>query len=227
MMMVAIDLDELEEGIPFSLLFSDRPWRPYRLQRSDLHRPEVPSLKEAVLETVCKKSGLQKSDFSRVMVLTQPRTLGHCFNPVSFYYLYGAKGALKAVMAEINNTPWNERFTYVVDVESQGGQSQFQKAFHVSPFMPMDQTYRWRFSSSQSDIRVSMENHDAENGRLFDAVMVMKKEELSGAHLFKCLLLFPFNTLKTLMAIYWHAAWLRIKGAKYFPHPSSLGAKHA
>ena len=61
------------------------------------------------------------------------RTLGHCFNPVSFYYCFAAAGeTLEAVVAEVTNTPWGERHAYVLAARRSSGDA---KALHVSPFM--------------------------------------------------------------------------------------------
>jgi len=220
--MVAIDLDEAEEGTPFGPIFSSRPWRPYRYDRSHLHQPENPSLKDAVINTVTEKSSLEKEDIARVLVVTQPKTFGHCFNPVSFYYVYDSSGRLRAVMSEINNTPWNQRHSYVMEMIEGEPTHEFEKDFHVSPFMPMEQKYRWTFKTPNEDLVVQMENHDPQEGHLFDAGMKMKREELSSLNLIKTLLLFPLNTLKTLTAIYWHALWLRMKGATYHSPPQKV-----
>ena len=70
-----------------------------------------------------------------------------CFNPVSFYYCFDAAGAaLEAVVAEVTNTPWGERHAYVLRLRGarRRGARRVAKAFHVSPFMPMDHDYDWR-----------------------------------------------------------------------------------
>ena len=78
---------------------------------------------------VAERSG--RAPEGPIRVLTHLRTLGHCFNPVSFYYCFAADGeTLEAVVAEVTNTPWGERHAYVV-----GGE--LEKELHVSPFMPM------------------------------------------------------------------------------------------
>ena len=49
-----------------------------------------------------------------VRLLTNLRTLGHCFNPVCFYYLFEPDGeTVGAVVAEVTNTPWGDRHAYV------------------------------------------------------------------------------------------------------------------
>ncbi len=49
------------------------------------------------------------------MLLTQLRYFGFHFNPVNFYYCYDEADTLRWVLAEVRNTPWNERHYYAVD----------------------------------------------------------------------------------------------------------------
>jgi DUF1365 family protein len=56
------------------------------------------------------------------------RYFGFHFNPVNFYYCYDGKGTLRWVLAEVRNTPWNERHYYAVNGHAQPT----EKAFHVS-----------------------------------------------------------------------------------------------
>ena len=56
------------------------------------------------------------------------------------------------IVAEITNTPWKERHAYVlpVDAAERHGRAlhwRFAKQFHVSPFMPMQRRYAWRFTA--------------------------------------------------------------------------------
>ena len=87
-------------------------------------------------------------EVERVLVLTQPRVLGYVFNPVSFYYCHDVAGALHSIVAEITNTPWKERHSYVLPVAGADRHGaalrwDFRKAFHVSPFMDVSGTYRF------------------------------------------------------------------------------------
>jgi DUF1365 family protein len=85
-------------------------------------------LKENVLNTLEGLTGERPG--GRVMLLTQLRYFGFHFNPVNFYYCYDEKGTLRWVLAEVRNTPWNERHYYAVN--GQDAQPT-EKAFHVSP----------------------------------------------------------------------------------------------
>lgn len=86
-----------------------------------------------------------------IRVLTQPRTFGYTFNPVSFWWCHRADGTLAAVVAEINNT-FGERRCQVLGpdrLHDTGGPlwtATHPKELHVSPFLGLDQTYRYRLT---------------------------------------------------------------------------------
>ena len=104
--LVYVDLDELP-ALLGGRLVARRPGL-VRVRRADYHGdPSVP-LADAVRDLVARRTGADPA--GPVRLLTQPRTLGHCFNPVSFYYCFAPGGeALEAIVAEVTNTPWGER----------------------------------------------------------------------------------------------------------------------
>ncbi len=121
-----------------------------RFRRSDyLGRRRVP-LADSVRALVAERLGAPPD--GPIRLLTQLRTLGHCFNPVSFYYCYDESERLRALVAEVTNTPWGERHAYVIGAGAeriiQGG---MDKALHVSPFMEMDQRYEVRATPTRRD----------------------------------------------------------------------------
>ncbi len=100
-----------------------------------------------------------------IRLLTHLRYFGYSFNPVSFYYCFDAADRrVETIVAEITNTPWKERHAYVLPVDrlagacGRGWQFGFAKQFHVSPFLPMDMRYDWRFVAPGRDLHVHMEN---------------------------------------------------------------------
>jgi DUF1365 family protein len=221
--MVYLDLDELEHVFDGRWLWSveRRNWAAWR--RSDYLGDRGVPLREAVLARV--EAAVGERPAGPVRVLTQLRYLGFCFNPVTFYYCFDAGAQrVEAIVAEITNTPWNERHAYVLaraaaTVAVNGTQRwQFDKDFHVSPFMAMDHRYDWRFSAPGRGLVVHMENH-REGARWFDATLTMRRSELDERSLARALLRHPFMTGEVAAAIYWQAARLWLRGVPFHAHP--------
>jgi DUF1365 family protein len=152
-----------------------------------------------------------------VRVLTNLRTLGHCFNPACFYYLYEADGkTLGAVVAEVTNTPWGDRHAYVVPRGDAarvvaGG---MEKAMHVSPFMTMDQRYVLRATEPGPTLSVHIESHE-DSGRVFDATLNLRRAPLTRRGLARQ----SGATLRLLALIYAHALVLKLKGVPVHRRP--------
>ncbi|KAB2029316.1 hypothetical protein ES319_D05G153600v1 [Gossypium barbadense] len=71
-----------------------------------------------------------------VFLLTIPPSVGYEQNPLSLYYCYDSEGTdklLKKCIAEVTNTPWGERVSFVFDPNS----DLVAKPLHVSPFMAL------------------------------------------------------------------------------------------
>jgi DUF1365 family protein len=141
---------------------------------------------------------------------------------VSFYYCFTPDETLDTVVAEVDNTPWGERHLYVLprheSLEPDSLRFRFPKAFHVSPFMAMQQVYDWRFSVPGERLRVAMQSE--ENGRIvFDARLALERRELTRASLREALVRHPAMTARVAGAIYWQALRLWWKGAPFFNHP--------
>ena len=95
----------------------------------------------------------------------------------NFYYCFDAEDALRWVLAEVRNTPWNERHAYVLRPPASVSRRRamrfrLSKAFHVSPFMPMDQEYDWTFGEPGEALRIRMVNR-GDGARVFDAALAL------------------------------------------------------
>lgn len=185
-----------------------------RFRRSDyLGDPAVP-LQQAVRDAVAEQMD-GRPPAGPIRMLTQLRTLGHCFNPVSFYYCFDQRGErLEAVVAEVTNTPWGERHAYVVPE----GAGCFQKALHVSPFMDMDHIYQCRAGVPGRALSVHIENR-RDGARVFDATLALRRRQLTRGALRRATLRYPLGTMRVLGLIYVHALGLRLAGATVYAHP--------
>ena len=222
MFMVYLDLAELDEVFRGRWLWSTRHRAPAWLRRADhLGDPDQP-LEESVRRLVQERTGRRPA--GPIRLLTHLRYFGHCFNPVSFYYCYDRAGEdVEVIVAEVNNTPWGERHCYVLprdEARVRGPTQEFErdKVFHVSPFLPMETRYRWRFSAPGERLLVHLRNE--EQGRhAFDATLRLERREISGRSLATALSRFPFMTLRVVALIYWQALKLKLKGASFYAHP--------
>ena len=226
-----LDLDELDTALGARWLASVERWNLLSFRRRDYFGdPDLP-LAEAVRRRVSDEIG--RAVDGPVRLLAHVRHFGFVFNPVTFAYCFAPDGeTLEAVLAEITNTPWGERHSYVVDLrdapvasETRRGETviprrhrSFPKAFHVSPFFDLDHTYDWGFSDPGEHLSVCMRNH-REGERLFEARLELERRPLTGRSLAGAFLRNPVLPLFGLAAIYWQAARLWGKRTPFFPHP--------
>ncbi len=225
MFMLYIDLAELPalfDGVPF---WSARRPALAWFRRADYLGPAEVPLECAVRDLVERRTGRRPG--GPIRLLTHLRYFGYCMNPVSFYYCYSEAGdELETIVAEITNTPWKERHQYVLPVSRGDGRLlhfDFDKTFHVSPFLPMDMRYLWDFSPPGRRLYVHMRNLRG-GAALFDATLALEAEPLGAAALARALLLFPLMTLKVIGAIHWQALRLWAKRTPFFAHPPGAGA---
>ncbi|MFA5683616.1 MAG: DUF1365 domain-containing protein [Lysobacteraceae bacterium] len=221
--MLYLDLDELHRVFAGRWLWSVDRRNLAQFRRADYHGDPAIPLPQAVRDTVQRLGGERPT--GPIRLLTHLRYFGHCFNPVSFYYCFEEDGEhLRCILAEITNTPWKERHAYLlpVDTAARHGSAlawDFDKTFHVSPFMPMDCRYDWRFQLPDEALRVHM-NVCHGDAPAFDATLAMQRRPLDGRSLAACLLRHPLMTLRIIVAIHWQALLTWRKQTPVYDHPS-------
>ncbi len=224
-----LDLDELDTVFAGRWLWSTKRAAWSRFRREDhLGDPDEP-LAESVRGLVRERLG--ERALGPVRLLTNLRVLGFRMNPASFFYCYAPDGeTLEAVVAEVTNTPWDERHCYVLDIRSAdrvGGTHRLEHAkdFHVSPFMPMDQRYAWCIAAPGDRLALAIESSDDRGERVFEAGVAMRRVELSTSSLASALIRTPLMTLSVALGIYWQALVLHLRGARFFSHPGRRGER--
>jgi uncharacterized protein len=151
-----------------------------------------------------------------------PRVLGYVFNPVSFWLCHDRQGALRAVLAAVNNT-FGEHHNYLLAHEdarpiAAGDWLTARKVFHVSPFFPVSGAYRFRFADAGARSSFRIDYEDAQGHRLVTSVGG-KAAQLTGAALASALLRHPALTFGVMLRIHYHALRLWLKRVPFFSKP--------
>ena len=217
--MTLLDLDELEELDRTLPLFG---WN--RSAVTSFHDRDHVDVRAHLAA-----AGVDLGAGARIQVLTNLRVLGHVFNPVSFWWATRADGEPACFVAEVNNT-FGDRLPYVLlpgeGEEHDGGRTVWatDKRLHVSPFMPMDQSYTWWVSPPGERVAVRMDVH--EEGRPdFHATLVARRRPLTAAGLRAVLVRYPLMPAAVVARIHWQAARLWLKRVPFHRRPPFVPGK--
>ena len=221
MFMLYLDLAELPQLFDGKPLWSARRPALAWFRRRDYLGPAHVPLDTAVRDLVEARSGVRPA--GPIRLLTHLRYFGYVMNPVSFYYCFDPAGArLETIVAEITNTPWGERHQYVLPAGAQAAplkRFEFDKGFHVSPFMPMEIQSHWCFNAPADRLLVNMQNFRGDQF-MFDATLSLRREPLSAGALLRALAGYPVMTLKVIAAIHFQALRLWLKRTPFHAHPT-------
>lgn len=157
-------------------------------------------------------------DAAQVWLLTQPACLGYSFNPVSFWFVLDASGALRAVVSEVNNTS-GDRHAYLSRRQDRGAIVPSDvipatKHFYVSPFQPIDGGYRFQFSLAEDQVSVRI-FYDSDSDDGLSTSLAGNIRPLTNKALALSFLRLPFGPARVMVLILWQALRLKLKGARY------------
>ena len=157
-----------------------------------------------------------------ILLLAQPRVLGHVFNPVSFWLCHNATGDICAVISEVTNT-FGDRHSYLCHHDDlrpilPTDTLSAQKIFHVSPFQPIEGNYVFRFDIRPDKIGNWIDLQIPGGGVM--ANLIGPRRPLRTVDILRALLRRPFGSRRVLGLIHWQAFKLWRKGAKYRKRPS-------
>ncbi len=162
------------------------------------------------------------NDVDHVLLLAHPRYWGYTFNPVSFWFLVGAAGNLRAVLAEVHNT-FGDRHGYLCTGENGADIERDRwtvsaKQFHVSPFFDVTGEYRFRFLLDETRVAVRIVYDDGAGGGLDTAIAGVRRP-FTDRELARALVNLPFGAARTTALIHWQALRLWFKGVPYRKRP--------
>lgn len=162
----------------------------------------------------------------RIELLCFPRVLGYVFNPLSLWYCWHRDGSLRAIIYEVRNT-FGEKHHYLISNDGralkQGEWWAARKAFHVSPFMPMQAEYRFRISPPGERVHVLIDEYcpaDAGMQRTLVAALEGRRKLFTDRALLRAFLSIPLMTIKVIAAIHWQALKLWLRGFRFHRKPA-------
>ena len=180
------------------------------------------------IHAILAEHGVELGVGGSIQVLTNLRVLGYVFNPVSFWWCRRGDGSLACIVAEVSNT-FGERLPYVLlpaEGKEAGSRAVFEtdKRLHVSPFMPMDQSYTWWFSDPGEKLSVRMDVHEG-GSRDFHATLTARRVPLTAGSLRSVLVRYPLMPARVIGLIHWQAARLWLKRVPFYRKPRFIPGK--
>lgn len=191
-------------------------------RRAALSHAPGARLKERVF-AVAASEGFEVPPGARVTLVAMPRTFGHLFNPVSFYFITDADGRTVAALAEVTNT-FREIKTWFLGPGCMEGDPSGErvfrlrtpKDFYVSPFSPPDGEFEFVLRLPGERLSLRVDHHEG-GLRTLTAPMTGTRRELTDGRLLLETLICPAVTLKTVALIHAHAAILWLKRVRWWP----------
>lgn len=161
-----------------------------------------------------------------ILGLVVCRNVGIYFSPVNFYLGFDEQQPTH-LLAEVSNTPWNKRHYYGFLLDGTDTEFCHDKDFHVSPFNPIDQLYRWQVKVKQQpdnclQVRIAIDISD-ERGEVLKTGIKVSGLAMTEATVQASLRKNPLMNMTSLTRIYWHAFKLyAIKRVPYINYDEKL-----
>jgi DUF1365 family protein len=176
---------------------------------------------ESWMRDLLHEHGLDAAD-GDIVLHCHPRILGYVFNPISLWFCHDRAGMLRAVLCEVNNT-FGERHLYLIAHDDARAIQpadwlQARKVFHVSPFLPVEGFYRFRFRLDAAGVRADIHYHDGSGPMLLTYVAGTRRTLTSRALLW-ALIRHPLMTFTVMVRIHYQAVKLLSKKARFFRKP--------
>lgn len=210
--MLYLDLKEVSSLAKDLKLFGTANSKLYSFNEAD-HLPDQAGVSlEGRVRSFAAASGI--SDIERIMLLTNVRTFGYVFNPVSFFFCFDRDGRNKGCIVEVGNT-FGEKKLYAVEVDARGRLLARQKKhFYVSPFTDLDQDFIFDIELPEETMRIKIDTLQADKPIVL-AGFQGKRKELTDSKLLSMTLRYPLAPLRVITLIHLHALVLWLKGTPY------------
>lgn len=202
-----LDLDEIDELDQKLRFFSKEKFNLFNFKQTDHNLKGQENLLKSLefqLQKITPEIKIKK-----VYLLTSLRTLGHLFNPVSFYFIETDCG--QKLIAEVMNT-FHEFKNFIVEKkdEQKGFQATLEKNFYISPYSKPMGEIKFNVHWPQESLNILIQNL-SQGDLTVSANLMGKRLEFSDRHLLKMFFKYPLVTMKVVLAIHFQALLLFLK----------------
>jgi len=213
---VQFDLCKIQKIFHRIMFFSIDKFNIFSFHHKDYGPPDCTNL-ERWIKSSLKNVGV-KDNVNSIFLLTYPRILGYVFNPLSVYTCLNKHKKIVGQIYEVHNT-FKQRHFYITRNTFNLDNHNFKisKSFHVSPFMSMEGTYK--FKSFMNDKSLSIIIKYLSEKENLVASFTASKKKLSSLRLLVNFFKYPLMTIKVIAGIHIEAILLYMKGLKYFKCP--------
>ena len=211
-----IDLDELDLLGKFFPFIGINKRGLFSFKNKDFFKvnPSATTLKTKIIQYL-RENGI-KSKVEQIFLITNLRVAGYTFNPVSFYFCYGADRRPLALLTEVNNT-FHEQKHYLFKLNNKDDRFHFRtaKEFYVSPFVDIDTDFEFNVRLPEDQLFIQIDSMRGKQLELH-AVIRGEKRKISMPRLLWFFVSMPFVTFKIIAAIHWQAFKLYLKQVPFF-----------
>ncbi|MCE9501979.1 MAG: DUF1365 domain-containing protein, partial [Leptospira sp.] len=171
-----VDLDEIDALHSSLILFSRNRPNLFIFRDSDHLNLGKPILKENIVEYL-RTNGIELNK-GKIFLVTNARTFGYIFNPVSFYYCFDEQGNPVCAIPEVGNT-FGEMKPYLLenkDKQEDGFRKIVEKYFYVSPFIELDSLFDFNLKIPAEKIHIGIDDYKDGKKIFISAVSGTRKE---------------------------------------------------
>ena len=161
---------------------------------------------------------------STVQIICMPRVLGYVFNPVTFWVCRDDALQIKAILCEVNNT-FGQTHSYLCLPPERGEDITpdiliaADKMFHVSPFLPREGHYSFRFDIRGDSCGIWIDYFAADGRKQVFTALSGAFSPMDRRTLAKAFFSYPMVTFKAIALIHWQALKLFFKKQKFYRKP--------
>ena len=212
-----MDIDRLSELNKASRFFSVNKFNIFSFHEKD-HLPKGECNLRSWANKILSDSGYDING-TKIYLLCMPRVFGWGFDPLSVWYCESETGEILAAICEVHNT-FGERYCYLVKAKDGKWpvRDKHPKVFHVSPFMEIRGDYSFSLAKPREKLKIAINVFDNDKP-LLNATQLGERYSFSSIQLAKMFFSIPFQTLKVLGAIHWHALKLWLRKVPFFHKP--------